>query len=455
MWDANDAAAATGGTRLGRPWRAGGVSIDSRGLGLGDLFVALEGPNHDGHRFVADALKKGAAAAIVHRDLEGLGPEAPLLRVADTQAALEGLGRAGRARAGAKIVGVTGSVGKTSVKEGLRTVLATFGTTHASRASYNNHWGVPLTLASLDPSAAFAAVEMGMNHAGELLALTDIVRPHVGVVTMVAPAHLEFFDGIEAIARAKAEIFTGLVPGGVAVVNADAPAADILLRAAADHAARTITYGAAEGVDLRLLTYDALAEGSKVTADLFGRTHAFAVGAPGRHWAVNALGILAVAAALGLDLDQGAAALAAIRPPEGRGRRRPIPVGDGTATLIDEGYNANPTSMRAAFDLLAATPGRRVAILGDMLELGARAPELHADLAEPLLAGGAELVFTAGPMMRHLFDALPAAVRGAHALDTEALAPLVAAAIAPGDALLVKGSLGSRMARVVAALERR
>ena len=455
MWNIEDAATATGGTRLGPPWRAGGVSIDSRSLEPGDLFVALEGPNHDGHRFVADALKEGAAAAIIHRDLEGLGSEAPLLRVADTQAALEGLGRAGRSRAAAKIVGVTGSVGKTSVKEGLRTVLGAFGTTHASRASYNNHWGVPLTLATLDPNAAFAAVEMGMNHAGELLALTGIVRPHVGVVTMVAPAHLEFFDGIEGIARAKAEIFAGLVPGGVAVVNADAPAADILLRAADRHAARTITYGATAGVDLRLVACDALAEGSKVTADLLGQTRTFTVGAPGRHWAQNALGILAVIAALGLDLDRAAAALALIRPPEGRGQRRPISVGGGTAILIDEGYNANPTSMRAAFDLLAATPGRRIAVLGDMLELGVQAPDLHADLAGPLIASGVDLVFTAGSLMRHLFDALPDAVRGAHAPDTEALAPLVAAAIGPDDALLVKGSLGSRMARVVAALERR
>lgn len=452
LWTAVDAAAATGG-RSRRDWRASGVAIDSRSIAAGALFVALEGPNRDGHAFVADALAKGAAAAVVTRRPDDVAEDAPLLLVDDTQQALEGLGRYGRDRAAARVVAVTGSVGKTSTKDMLAHVLAGFGPCHASRASHNNHWGVPLTLANLPPDAAFAVCELGMNHADEIRPLTRMARPHVAVVTAIAPAHLGHFEDIAGIADAKAEIFEGLEPGGTAIVNAETIHADRLLAAARRHAAAVRTFGASEAADVRLSDLAMDATGSDARIAIAGRILELRFNVPGRHWAMNALAVLAAADSLGLELGLAAARLVEVKAGAGRGALRSIAWGKGAIRLLDESYNANPTSMTAALEVLGSQPGRRIAVLGDMLELGATAPDLHAGLAETIEAAAVDRVFLAGPVMRHLFDRLPTEHRGAWAPDSRALAPLVVHALEPGDVILVKGSLGSGMRYVIEALD--
>ena len=454
-WSAAEAARATGGRPVG-DWLASGVSIDTRSLAPGELFVALVGERHDAHGFVPEALGKGAAAAMVARRPEGLDVDAPLLVVADTLEGLQALGRAGRVRARARVAAVTGSVGKTGTKEALRHVLDRQGGCHASAASHNNQWGVPLTLARLPAAVPWAVVEIGMNHAGEIAALVPMARPHVALVTAIAPAHLgNFEDGLLGIARAKAEILGGLEPGGVAVLPADSEQLPILLKAARRAGVRRIvTFGSRAGADWRLVEAALEAEGSSVLVEHRGRRLRFRLGAPGGHWVSNALGVLATVEALGADAERAAADLADLAPPAGRGARRRITLPDGgEVLLIDESYNANPASMTAAIALLGQQPGRRVAVLGDMLELGPRAAELHAALAEPLVRAGVELVLTCGPLSAALAEALPVPLRGPHAADSEALVPLVRAALRPGDVVLVKGSLGSRMARIAAAFE--
>jgi UDP-N-acetylmuramoyl-tripeptide--D-alanyl-D-alanine ligase len=327
--------------------------------------------------------------------------------VPDTQAGLEALGRAGRARAEARIVGVTGSVGKTGTKEALRHVLAAQGSTHASAASYNNHWGVPLTLARLPRAAAYGVLELGMNHPGEIAALTRQARPHVALITLIAPAHLGHFASLDAIADAKAEIFEGLEPGGVAVLNRDDPQFERLRAGAGPHAGRIATFGAERSADWRLLESRLDPDGSDVVAGFGGKRIAYRLGVPGRHWVANSLAVLAASEALGADVEAAAASLATLEPPAGRGRKRTIPIGGGEALLLDESYNANPVSMRAALELLGQMPGRRIAVLGDMLELGERGPDLHAGLAEAAQAAGVARVFCCGPLMESLFAALP------------------------------------------------
>ncbi len=438
LWTAAALRAATGGA-LPVPFDASGVSIDSRTLRPGDLFVALQGDT-DGHAFVADALARGAAGAMVHRT-HGLPVDAPLLVVDDTLAGLHALGRAGRARFTGRMVAVTGSVGKTTTKEMLRAALASFSPTHAAEASYNNHWGVPLTLARLPADAAFCVAEIGMNHAGEIAPLARLVAPHVAIITAVASAHIGYLGSLEAIADEKAAVLHGLQPGGVAVLPGDSPFLGRLARGAPG---RVVTFGRTVGVDARLLQV------SPVQASILGQGVEFSLAAPGAHMALNAVAALAACAALGLDAADAAGALAAFRPIGGRGLQRPIRGGD--MLLLDESYNASATSVRAALGVLAALPGRRVAVLGDMLELGEFGPAEHAGLTADV-AASADLLYACGPLMRHLYDGVPDRTRGAHARDSAALAPVVAAAVRPGDAVLVKGSLGSRMRLVVAALE--
>lgn len=453
LWTSEAAARATGG-RSSAPWAATGVSIDSRTLEPGDLFVALKGPNQDGHRYLAQAFARGAAAAMVSEDVQADGP---LLRVADTQAALEALGRARRAESRARIAAVTGSVGKTGTKEALRHALGRQAKTHASVASYNNQWGVPLTLARMPADAAYGVFEIGMNHAGEIAALAPQVRPHVAIVTSIEPVHLEFFAGLEAIADAKAEIFLGLEPGGVAVVNRDTPHFGRLKRAAlAAGAARVLGFGAHGEAEARLIKLAAHPTCSCVSAEIDGQAATYKVGAPGRHWALNSLAVLAAVKALGADLGLAALSLAEISAPKGRGERHAVELRGGSFELIDESYNANPASMRAALELLAAAPvgprGRRIAALGDMRELGPTAPQLHAELAETIAERAIDLVFACGPHMARLYEALPQDRRGAYAEDSEALRPKLLGAVRPGDVVMVKGSLGSRMGPLVEAL---
>lgn len=453
LWTTDAVAAATGG-RVQGDWVASGISIDTRSIAPGDLFVALVGPNRDAHGFVPEALARGAAAALVSRPIEGVDPEA-LVVVADTQAALEALGRAGRARSRARIAGITGSVGKTGTKEALRHVLSRQAPTHASAASHNNHWGVPLSLARMPEGATYGVFEMGMNHAGEISVLTRLVRPHVALITKIAPAHLAFFASVEGIADAKGEIFEGLVPGGTAILNRDDAHYERLLRHARRGApAAIVTFGEHPEADWRLVELSLASEHSDLVIRWRGHGIACRVGTAGRHWALNSLGVLAVAQALGADPEHAARSLADLRPPAGRGERHPFKVKGGEALLIDESYNANPVSVRAALALLGQMEGRRIAALGDMLELGERADALHADLAKTIAEVGVDLLFTCGRHMAHLHEAVPAALRGGHAPDSAALAVLVRDALRPGDVLLVKGSLGSRMARVVDAVTR-
>ncbi len=443
------------------PGGVSGISIDTRTLQAGDLFFALKGEASDGHDYLAAAFAKGAAAAVVSEDRAIASRDAgPLYAVHDVLAALERLARAARSRSKARIVAVTGSVGKTSTKEALRLVLDEQGETHAADKSYNNHIGVPLTLARMPQRARYGVFEIGMNHAGEITPLTAMVRPHVAIVTTIGAVHLEHLGTLEAIADAKAEIFSGIEPGGTAIIHRDIPQFERLRDSAENsNADSVLSFGEAEDADIRLLDARLEADHSQVSARILGRTVSYRVGAPGRHLAINSLAVLAAVQAVAADLDRAMAALAHWAQPTGRGERAVLRAPGGPFTLIDESYNANPMSMRAALALLGQTQpgwlGRRIAVLGDMLELGSDAPAMHADLAKAVADSQADVVFAAGPLMQNLFEALPEAKRGAWAERTADLADEVLDAIHGGDVVMVKGSNGSRMSTLVAALKQR
>jgi len=462
LWRMDDMAAAMRAAPSGPlPPAISGISIDSRTITPGEAYFAIKGDVHDGHDFVAAALERGAAVAVIAEAQRGRFAETmPLLVVPDVLAGLVALGIAARARLGGRVIAVTGSVGKTSTKEALRHVLAAQGRTHASVASFNNHWGVPLTLARCPADAAFAVFEIGMNHAGEIEPLVRMVRPHVAIITTVEPVHLEFFVDIEAIADAKAEIFAGLEPGGAAVLNRDNPQFGRLERTARGRGVgRIVSFGAASEADARLLDVSLHPSCTAVHAAVLGHDITYKIGMPGRHMAMNSLAVLAAAQLAGADLVSAALALASFKPAAGRGVQVRLGLPQGGATLIDESYNANPASMAAALNVLGqaavAPRGRRIAVLGDMLELGPRGPELHRGLVEPVLANKVDLVFCCGPLMRNLWDALPSARRGGYAENSAALESAVVGALRAGDAVMVKGSLGSRMKVVVQALEKR
>jgi UDP-N-acetylmuramoyl-tripeptide--D-alanyl-D-alanine ligase len=429
------------------------VGIDSRATGPGELFVALRDAR-DGHDFVADALARGAAAALVDHHPAGLGADAPMLQVADTLQGLAALGRAGRMRSSARFIAITGSVGKTTTKEMLRHGLAVLGETHAAAASYNNHWGLPLTLARMPRDAAFGVLEIGMNHRGEIAPLARIAQPHVALITTVEGAHIGHLGSLEEIAEEKADILQGLLPGGTAVLPRDAAMFPRLAARAEAAGIRTVTFGAAPGADARLLGYDGLAESGVARILVDGVQHELPLTAPGRHLAMNALAAVVAATALGVDTAAFVAALSGFRPGAGRGARVALPLaGGGQALLFDDSYNGQPPAMHAALAVLAAQEApRRLAVLGDMRELGKFSAALHMGLLPDVLAA-ADLVFCCGPEMRALYDALPEGRRGAHRPDSAALAPLVREALRDGDVVLVKGSLGSRMAVVVEALK--
>jgi UDP-N-acetylmuramoyl-tripeptide--D-alanyl-D-alanine ligase len=461
-WSVTAMAAAMGAERAGPlPDSIAGLSIDTRTVARGEAFFAIRGDARDGHDFVPAALTAGAGLAVVAQDRRAdLPDDAPLLVVRDVLEALRDLARAARSRSPAKIVAVTGSVGKTGTKEALRLALGASGPTHASAASYNNHWGVPLSLARLPESARYAVFEIGMNHAGEITPLTRLVRPHVAIVTNVEPVHLEFFGTVEAIADAKAEIFLGLEPGGTAVINRDGPHYRRLAQAAtAAGAARVLSFGEDERAEARLLNVALQADSSTVQARILGAEVTYKLGAPGRHVVVNSLAVLAAASLAGADLALAALALAGLAPPTGRGQRIALMLpGGGSALLIDESYNANPASMRAALAVLgqAATGrrGRRIAVLGDMLELGPAGADLHRGLIDAVLGHGIDLVFCAGPLMRNLWESLSSERRGGYAESAAALESQVVAALRDGDTVMVKGSLGSRMGPIAKALAR-
>lgn len=450
LWTAHELANATGGAPSCE-FAAQGVAFDSREVGEGDLFVALKGETTDGHCFTDKAFAAGAAGAVVTHPVVQ-----PHVLVEDSTAALEAMGRAARARMAGKVIGVTGSVGKTGTKEALFLALDRMrpGRAHRSLKSYNNHVGVPLSLARMPADTLFGIFEMGMNHSGELAALTRMVRPHVAIVTAIAPAHIEYFGSEEAIADAKAEIFEGLEPGGTAIIPYDSPHVARLYNKAERHAARVLTFGTGEGADVRAIeAVPARQGGSLVTARLPEGELCFTVAAPGDHWVCNAMAVLAAVEAVGGDLAAAGLAMAEMPGLPGRGERLRIPVAGGEALLIDESYNANPLSMRATLRQLGREEaGRRIAILGAMKELGAQGEALHAGLAEPLLEAGVDFALLVGAEMAPLAAALEGRARFAHVADTQAAVDAIAQELRAGDALLVKGSNSVGLSRLVARL---
>ena len=441
------------------PADVGGISIDTRTLNPGDLFFAIKGEASDGHDYVATAFGKGAAAAVIDEaHADDLRADGPLYIVRDVLVALEALGRASRARTHARVLAVTGSVGKTSTKEALKLVLSEAGSTHASVASYNNHWGVPLTLARMPAETRFGVFEIGMNHAGEITPLVGMVRPHIAIVTTVAPVHLEFFPNVEAIADAKAEIFSGILPGGAAIINRDIPTfARLRQHAEASPARHILTFGEHPEAEARLLALTPIDDGSLVKADILGQIVDFHLGAPGRHMAVNALAVLLAAKASGVDAGVAGRLLSQYGAGQGRGARSRFAIGEGTATLIDESYNANPASMRAALALLGETlpglNGRRIAVLGEMRELGPEGASLHEELEADVRRNNVDQVFAAGALMKGLFDALPQSLQGSWAEQAVGIEQHLFDALRPGDVVMVKGSNASRMGPLVAALK--
>ncbi|MEM7269226.1 MAG: UDP-N-acetylmuramoyl-tripeptide--D-alanyl-D-alanine ligase [Pseudomonadota bacterium] len=464
LWTAEDAAAATGG-RATAPFAASGVSIDTRSIAPGDLFVALKDAR-DGHDFVGAAFESGASAALVTHRPEGVAKDKPLLILDDVLKGLERLGAAARARSNAVVIGVTGSVGKTGVKEMLRATLGASGLTHAPEKSFNNHWGVPLTLARMPQSAEYAAIEMGMNARDEIRPLSRLARPHIAIITTVAPVHMAAFASETDIAFAKSEILQGLEGPSVAILNRDNPHFERLRDVAGTKGARVIGFGENDRADARLTECRIKGTSTVVKATLHGRELIFKIGAPGRHLAMNAMAVLAAVDAAGADLAKATMALSSWAAPDGRGSRWRIALGeagiDGGIELIDESYNANPTSARAALEVLAAAEpisdvgriakGRRIAFLGDMLELGPEETAMHAGLAKAEEAAGVDLIHTCGPRMKALHEALPTSKRGEWREDSAKLAADIPRLLDAGDVAMVKGSLGARMAKVVDAI---
>jgi UDP-N-acetylmuramoyl-tripeptide--D-alanyl-D-alanine ligase len=461
LWTIEELVAATGGKLTGQPRGViDGISIDSRSIAPGDVFVAIKGDRLDGHDFAAAALKAGASLAIVSQASEEMKAAGALLEVDDPLAALVELGRAARRRSGAQIVAITGSVGKTSTKEALKLALSASGKTHASAASYNNHWGVPLSLARMPGDTAYGVFEIGMNHAGEITPLVNLVKPHVAVVTSIAPSHLGYFSSLDEIADAKAEIFSGVGAGGSAVINRDTPFFDRLAAAAkARGVGQIIGFGRHTEAEVRLERLVLHAECCCITASVMGETVMYKLGVPGEHMALNSLAVLAAVKLTGADLARGSLALSKAQPAKGRGVRSRLAMPHGTLVLIDESYNANPVSVRAALKLLGQTPpgksGRRIAVLGDMLELGEQGPAFHAGLADAVDESHVDALYASGPLMAHLWDKIPPHRRGAYADSSEGLTKPLLDSVAPGDVVMIKGSLGSRMAPIVEALTTR
>jgi UDP-N-acetylmuramoyl-tripeptide--D-alanyl-D-alanine ligase len=457
LWTSSEIAKATNGTVTG-DWAVNGVSIDSRTIAKDDLFVALQGPTHDGHDHVESALNAGASGSLVHRIPENLSHHLQnrMVIVKDTFTALNNLGEAARARVDAKIVAITGSVGKTGTKEALKIAFSALGRTHATLGNLNNHWGVPLTLARMPRDVQFGVFELGMNHPGEIAPLAKHARPHAAIVTTVAAAHLEFFNSVGDIADEKVSIAAGLLPGGAIILPADNEHFERMVMGAKQCGCNNIISFGVSPAHAQLLDMTFMATGMKVVANILGQRVTYELSMVGKQWALNTIAVLAAVKAVGGDVAQAAAALAKLTPTKGRGLRTEVAVHGGTITIIDETYNASPISIVALADNLgqikASHQGRLIMVLGDMLELGPSGPELHASLADALMRNGVDAVFTAGPLMEHLHNALPREKRGGHAKDSTTLAPLVAAAVKPGDLIAVKGSNGSRMGVVVDAV---
>ncbi|NBB50283.1 UDP-N-acetylmuramoylalanyl-D-glutamyl-2,6-diaminopimelate--D-alanyl-D-alanine ligase [Rhizobium sp. CRIBSB] len=460
LWTAREMVTAMGGRPFGNlPEGVTGISIDSRSISPGEAFFAIKGDRVDGHDYASIAIANGASLLVVSEaKLPALGRlTVPMIVVEDVLVGLQKLGVAARDRTPATVIAVTGSVGKTTTKEMLRVTLAPSGKVHASVASFNNHWGVPLTLARMPIDTRYGVFELGMNHPGEIGPLARMVRPDVAIITTVAPAHLGNFSDVAEIADAKAEIFEGIVNGGDAILNRDNPYYERLEQAALAQGVENIhSFGQHAKAEFRLAEFDGAAELSTIWVSFGGETREVTIGAPGRHLAENAMAVLAAVSLVGADVDAAIEALANLAPVKGRGQRHRLKTPDGVMTLIDESYNANPASMRAAIAVLASAQptgeGRRIAVLGDMLEMGEFAPSVHAELAGPLLAAGIEHVWLAGPEMAALRDALPETVQVVYLETTEELANFVTAEVRAGDVVMVKSSLGIGFGKIVSAL---
>lgn len=458
IWSAVEALEVTKGVCSSDDWSVTGISIDTRTIEKGDMFVALIGDHGNGHDYVSAALEKGAVVALVDHLVDGVD-EGKQLVVKDTLKAMEDLARAARARSSAKIIGVTGSVGKTTTKEMLNAVLSGQGQTHASIKSYNNHWGVPLSLAGMHAGTDFGVFEMGMNHPNEITPLTQMVKPDIAIITAIAPVHIEHFEnGIDGIIEAKAEIFNGMISGGSVILNHEHESFTALKKKAEEKELKVYSFGEDEEADGKIINCLEAANGSRVKAKILDESVEFSLQIAGRHIACNAMAVLLAVKLAGGDVQKAIKSLAQQEPIMGRGKRELIDSGvkDNPITLIDESYNASPLAMNAAFKVLALVDpgrgGRRIAVLGDMLELGAESGKMHADLALPLKASNVDLVYTCGKNMKKLYDQLPANQRGAHKDTSQELAQIVPDVLVPGDVVMVKGSLGSKMGLVVEAL---
>lgn len=461
LWTTQELLAATGGALHGNVKGAmNGVSIDSRTVAPGDIFVAIKGDAMDGHDFVVKALQAGAGVAMVSRMTDEMRDAGAVLQVAaDPLRGLVNMGRAAREWSKAQIIAVTGSVGKTSTKEMLLRALSASGLTHGSAASFNNHWGVPLTLSRMPRNAAYGVFEIGMNHSGEITPLVKMVRPHIAIVTIIAASHLRNFNSLDEIALAKAEIFSGIEKGGTAIINRDSEYFDLLSAAAKAGGAKTIIgFGKHVESSVRLERVALHPTCCCITADVLGEKVTYKLGMPGEHMALNSLAVLAAVKSAGADLARAMLALADAAPAKGRGVQEVLSAPGGELLLIDESYNANPTSMGAALALLARAKlgknGRRIAVLGDMLELGQFGAQLHADLAKPVDAAGVDVLYAAGPLMRNLWDVVPAAKQGAYAATSAELKDQLLSHLRAGDAVMIKGSLGSKMGLIVDALRK-
>ena len=462
LWTVEELVAASGGKVIGQVTKTlNGVSIDTRTIADGDVFVAIKGESHDAHEFVVQALNAGAGLAVVSRVTDEMKNAGPLLVVDnDPLVGLEKIGRASRARTHAQIVGVTGSVGKTSTKEMLRVALSASGLTHVSLASFNNHWGVPLTLSRMPRDVAYGVFEIGMNHVGEITPLVSMVRPHVAIVTNVAPVHVGNFRSVEEIADAKAEIFSGVEPGGYAILNRDNPFFSQLVAAAKNHGIQNVvSFGTHSDADVRSERMALHPMCSCITADVMGEKLIYKLGIPGEHMVLNSLAVLAAAKLMGADLARAALALAVAEAPKGRGVQHHLKIDGGEFLLIDESYNANPVSIAAALGLLnhakLGKGGRRIAVLGDMLELGVHGPELHAGLSKAVDANKVDALYAAGPLMANLWDLTPDDRKGAYAKTSAELKESLIGGIRAGDVVMIKGSLGSRMGPLVEAIRER
>lgn len=442
----------------GIPEAITGISIDSRSLKPGDAFFAIKGDRFDGHNFTTAAAAAGASVLVVSEaKLPALGRlTVPIMVVDDVLLGLARLGMAARARTKAAIIAVTGSTGKTTTKEALRHVLSPSGKVHASAASFNNHWGVPLTLARMPADTDFGVFEIGMNHPGEIEPLTKLVQPHIAIVTMIAAAHLGYFKDLDEIARAKAEIFSGVATGGHALINRDDARYKLLHKLAGKAGVSHIHgFGAHDRADIRLVNAKYRDGGSDVTAKVFDEEISAQIGVPGRHMVQNALAVLGAAHLAGADLAKAFEALSTLQAEKGRGQRHSLKVGEGAFTLIDESYNANPASMAAALDLLAAAPvekdGRRIAVLGDMLELGEFSRDLHAKLAGPVQVAGVDRLYLAGPEMKALAEAMPDDITCEYEEAADRLADSLIKTPKPGDVFMIKSSNGIGFSRIVKA----